>query len=146
MRHQKHGRKFGRTSAHRHAMFSNMVASLITHERIETTDAKAKEVRRIAEKAITWSVSLGDLLTRDADKLDAEDKARKLHAVRMAGRASPGRQVKVARFSAITRCQSGTGKSATMPCSSCCRRRARSSCARSWCGPDALITTAMSPA
>ena len=70
MRHQKHGRKFGRKSAHRHAMFSNMVASLITHERIQTTDAKAKELRRIAERAINWSASLGDLLIKDREKLD----------------------------------------------------------------------------
>ena len=86
MRHQKHGRTLGRKSAHRKAMWSNMVASLIEHERVQTTDAKAKELRRIAERTINWSASLGDLLTRDADKLDAEDKARKLHAIRMAGR------------------------------------------------------------
>ena len=55
MRHQKHGRTLGRKSSHRHAMFSNMVASLIEHERIQTTDAKAKELRRIAERTINWS-------------------------------------------------------------------------------------------
>ena len=86
MRHQKHGRTLGRKSAHRKAMWSNMVASLIEHERVQTTDAKAKELRRIAERTINWSASLGDLLTRESDKLDATDKARKLHAIRMAGR------------------------------------------------------------
>jgi large subunit ribosomal protein L17 len=53
MRHRKSARKFGRTSSHRHAMFRNMVVSLFQHERIETTDTKAKELRRIAEKLIT---------------------------------------------------------------------------------------------
>ena len=86
MRHQKHGKKLGRVSSHRDAMWANMVSSLIEHERIQTTDVKAKQLKRIAEKAITWSVSLGELLTKDADKLDAEDRARKVHAIRMARR------------------------------------------------------------
>ncbi len=86
MRHLKHGKKLGRLSAHRHAMWSNMVSSLIEHERVETTDVKAKQLKRLAEKTITWSTSLGDLLTRDEAKLDAEDRARKVHAIRMARR------------------------------------------------------------
>ena len=53
MRHQKSGRKFSRTSAHRQAMFSNMAASLIKHELIKTTLPKAKELRRVAEPLIT---------------------------------------------------------------------------------------------
>ncbi len=53
MRHRARSRKLGRTSAHRKAMYRNMVTSLLEHERIETTDAKAKEVRRIAERMIT---------------------------------------------------------------------------------------------
>ncbi len=53
MRHLKGGRKLGRTSAHRKAMLRNMVTSLLDVERIETTDAKAKEVRRLAERMIT---------------------------------------------------------------------------------------------
>ena len=53
MRHQKSGRKFSRTSAHREAMFSNMAASLIKHELIRTTLPKAKELRRVAEPLIT---------------------------------------------------------------------------------------------
>lgn len=53
MRHQKSGRKLGRTSSHRKAMLANMATSLLQHERIKTTDAKAKEVRRVAEKLIT---------------------------------------------------------------------------------------------
>ncbi|MBH1567573.1 50S ribosomal protein L17 [Stenotrophomonas maltophilia] len=53
MRHQKSGRKFSRTSAHREAMFKNMAASLFTHELIKTTLPKAKELRRVAEPLIT---------------------------------------------------------------------------------------------
>ena len=53
MRHRARSRKFGRTSPHRFAMVRNMVTSLLEHGRIETTDAKAKEVRRIAERMIT---------------------------------------------------------------------------------------------
>ncbi len=53
MRHQKSGRKLNRDSAHRKAMFSNMVASLIKHELIRTTLPQAKELRRFAEPLIT---------------------------------------------------------------------------------------------
>ncbi|MGY1409936.1 MULTISPECIES: 50S ribosomal protein L17 [unclassified Luteimonas] len=53
MRHQKAGRKFNRTSAHRQAMFSNMAASLFKHELIKTTLPKAKELRRVAEPLVT---------------------------------------------------------------------------------------------
>jgi large subunit ribosomal protein L17 len=53
MRHRARARKFGRSSAHRLAMYRNMVTSLLEHGRVETTDAKAKEVRRIAERMIT---------------------------------------------------------------------------------------------
>ena len=53
MRHQKSGRKFNRTSAHRGAMFSNMAVSLFEHELIKTTLPKAKELRRVAEPLIT---------------------------------------------------------------------------------------------
>ena len=53
MRHRHGARKLNRTSAHRKAMFSNMVVSLLTHEQIKTTLPKAKELRRIADKMIT---------------------------------------------------------------------------------------------
>ena len=53
MRHLKAGRKLGRSASHRKAMLRNMVTSLIEHGRITTTDAKAKEVRRYAERMIT---------------------------------------------------------------------------------------------
>ena len=53
MRHRVSGRKLGRTSSHRRAMFRNQLASLIEHERIRTTLHKAKELRPLAEKMIT---------------------------------------------------------------------------------------------
>lgn len=53
MRHRKSGKRLGRNSSHRKAMFSNMAASLFDHELIKTTLAKAKELRRIAEPLIT---------------------------------------------------------------------------------------------
>ena len=53
MRHKKFGRALGRSSAHRSAMFRIMVTSLFEHERIVTTNEKAKEIRPIAEKMIT---------------------------------------------------------------------------------------------
>ncbi len=53
MRHRKAGRKLGRTSSHRKAMMRNLVTSLLKYEKITTTDAKAKELRSVAEKMIT---------------------------------------------------------------------------------------------
>ena len=55
MRHQKSGRKLGRTSSHRQAMFRNMAVSLFRHEQIRTTLPKAKELRRDAEPLITMA-------------------------------------------------------------------------------------------
>jgi large subunit ribosomal protein L17 len=63
MRHQKQGRKLGRDSAHRKAMYANLTASLIEHGRIKTTLAKAKEVRPVAEQMITLG-RRGDLHAR----------------------------------------------------------------------------------
>ena len=58
MRHQRKSRRFGRTPAHRKAMFDNMVTSLFLHERILTTLEKAKELRRVAEKLIKFETQL----------------------------------------------------------------------------------------
>ena len=69
MRHRKKGRHFSRTAAHRRATLRNMATSLFVHERIETTTAKAKELRPFAERLIT--------LARRGD----------LHARRLAGRS-----------------------------------------------------------
>jgi large subunit ribosomal protein L17 len=53
MRHQRSGKKLGRDSAHRKALYANLTASLIEHGRIRTTETKAKAVRPVAEKMIT---------------------------------------------------------------------------------------------
>ena len=53
MRHRRKGRKLGRDSSHRKALYSNMCGALFEHGRIRTTEAKAKELRPIAEKLIT---------------------------------------------------------------------------------------------
>ena len=55
MRHRNQGRKLGRTSSHRSAMFANMAAALIKHEQIKTTLPKAKELRPVVEKLVTLS-------------------------------------------------------------------------------------------
>ena len=60
MRHQRAGRKLGRDSAHRKALYSNLAGALIEHGRIQTTEAKAKEVRPVVEKMITLG-KRGDL-------------------------------------------------------------------------------------
>jgi len=53
MRHLKAGRKLGRTSAHRAALYRNLVTELLSHDRIRTTDQKAKEIRRFADRMVT---------------------------------------------------------------------------------------------
>ena len=63
MRHLKEGRKLNRTSSHRKALLRNMVTSLLEFEKIETTDAKAKELRKVADKMVTWG-KRGDLHAR----------------------------------------------------------------------------------
>ncbi len=63
MRHRKSGRKLNRTSSHRKALFRNQLNQLIEHERICTTEAKAKELRRFADKIITLAKK-GDLHAR----------------------------------------------------------------------------------
>ena len=63
MRHRKSGVKLNRTTSHRQAMFRNMVTSLFKHDRIKTTDAKAKELRRWADHIVTLA-KRGDLHAR----------------------------------------------------------------------------------
>ena len=82
MRHLKAGRKFGRNTSHRRAMFRNLAGNLILHERIRTTDAKAKELRRIVERLITRAVRLGDDLTVDIGKISDADKRQQVTAAR----------------------------------------------------------------
>ena len=74
MRHRKSGRRFGRSSAHRKAMFSNMATALIKHEQISTTLAKAKDLRPVVEKIITLG-KRGDLHARRQAYAALNDKA-----------------------------------------------------------------------
>ena len=63
MRHLKQGRKLGRTTAHRKALLRNLATALLEHERIITTEPKAKELRRVADKLVTLG-KRGDLHAR----------------------------------------------------------------------------------
>lgn len=77
MRHKNSGRQFSRNSSHRRAMLRSLTANLIAHERIETTDAKAKELRRVAERVITKARRLGEVAYTPQDKLSLADRARR---------------------------------------------------------------------
>jgi large subunit ribosomal protein L17 len=85
MRHGKSGRQFSRNTSHRRAMFRALTANLVTHERIETTDAKAKELRRVAERLITQAVRLGKVAYTPQSELGPADKARRQAAVQRVG-------------------------------------------------------------
>jgi large subunit ribosomal protein L17 len=63
MRHRKAGRKLGRSSGHRRALYKNLITELFRHERIKTTEAKAKAIRGKTEKLITLG-KRGDLHAR----------------------------------------------------------------------------------
>ena len=79
MRHRKLGRRLGRDSGHRQAMFANMAAALVRHEQIVTTLPKAKDLRRVMEKYITLA-KRGDLGSRRiaAARMRDEEMVKKL--------------------------------------------------------------------
>jgi large subunit ribosomal protein L17 len=83
MRHRKSGRKLGRKSSHRTALFNNLVTSLLTHGRIETTEAKAKELRGFADATIQWGISVHALVAK-GDQVTPAERAKIIHAKRMA--------------------------------------------------------------
>jgi large subunit ribosomal protein L17 len=101
MRHKRAGLHLSRTAAHRKALFSNMVAALLTYERIRTTAVKAKEIRRLAERAITWARRLGPILTKKPDKRTDEERAQVVHAMRMALRVVRDRDAVLKLFEEI---------------------------------------------
>ncbi len=86
MRHRNSGRQFGRNTSHRRAMLRALTANLVAHERIETTDAKAKELRRVAEKLITKAIRLGPVAYTPQKDLDAAGRARRTAAEQRIGR------------------------------------------------------------
>ena len=83
MRHQNSGRKFDRNPSSRKAMFRNLAANLILNEKIETTDAKAKELRRVAERLITKAIRLGEVSYTPQEKLSEVDKGKRLATKRL---------------------------------------------------------------
>lgn len=83
MRHQNAGRKFDRNTSSRKAMFRNLTANLVLNERIETTDAKAKELRRVAERLITKAIRLGEISYTPNEKLSEVDKGKRLATKRL---------------------------------------------------------------
>lgn len=91
MRHRKSGRKLGRNQSHRDAMFGNMATSLLSEEKIQTTTAKAKELRRVAERLISIAKRNATSLV-DAAKDD--DERQRLQAARVAGVRQAGRTVR----------------------------------------------------
>lgn len=95
MRHKNTGRKFDRDTSSRKAMFRNLAANLVLHERIETTDAKAKELRGITEKLITKAKRLGEAAYTEHDKLSPKDAARRLAVTREIGAYLPRFSTKI---------------------------------------------------
>ena len=78
MRHRNSGRKFDRDTSHRKATLRALTANLVLHERIETTDARAKEVRRVAEKLITKARRLGATAYTANEKLEKAERTKRL--------------------------------------------------------------------
>jgi large subunit ribosomal protein L17 len=84
-------------------MFRNLTANLILHERIETTDAKAKELRRVAERLITKARRLGSIAYTPQSDLSPADRARRLAASRNIAAYIPRFGVRVETGGATTR-------------------------------------------
>jgi large subunit ribosomal protein L17 len=76
------GRQFSRNTSHRRAMLRALTANLVAHERIETTDAKAKELRRVAERLITRAIRLGPVAYTPQKDLGVADQAKR-HAAQL---------------------------------------------------------------
>ncbi len=83
MRHGNSGRRLGRNAAHRDALYANLVTALFTHGRIETTEAKAKELRKFADATIRWGIDVADLVKK-GDKMSPVERSKVVHAKRMA--------------------------------------------------------------
>lgn len=86
MRHRNAGRQFSRNSSHRRAMLRALTANLIAHERIETTDAKAKDLRSVVEKVITKARRLGAIAYTPHAELSVADSARRQAAMQQVGK------------------------------------------------------------
>jgi large subunit ribosomal protein L17 len=86
VRHRNLTTKVRGNSTHNRAMYQNMLLGLVEHGRIQTTEKRARVVRSLAEKMVTRATRLGDLLLKDRSKLEPTDKARVIHAMRVARR------------------------------------------------------------
>lgn len=89
MRHHKKGRQLGRNSSHRRAMFRNMAAALFVHEKIDTTHAKAMELRGIVERIITKAAKAGESVGKPLDGLSQDERARQVHLRRIIAKFLP---------------------------------------------------------
>jgi len=110
MRHLKSGRKLNRTSPHRKAMFRNMVTSLLEHEQITTTDAKAKELRRVADRMIT----LGKRGTLDARRRAAAYVRKRSVVQKLFGEVAERFQARPGGYTRIVKIGPRQGDNASM--------------------------------
>ncbi len=95
MRHGNLGRKFDRNSSHRRAMFKSLMANLLLHERILTTEAKAKELRRLVERLVSKAVRLKEVSFTPFAELSPIDQVRRLTASRLLSAKIPRFGVRV---------------------------------------------------
>jgi large subunit ribosomal protein L17 len=103
MRHNNAGRKFDRNTSSRKSMFRNLTANLVLNERIETTEAKAKELRRVAERLITKAIRLGEISYTPQEKLSDVDKGKRLATKRIISAFLPRWGTSVAKGGATTK-------------------------------------------
>ena len=100
MRHGNSGRRLGRNASHRDALYANLVTALFTYGRIETTEAKAKELGRYAEPVIGWGIAVHALVAK-GEKATKAEKAQIVHAMRMARKTVTTRDAIQRLFSEI---------------------------------------------
>jgi len=100
MRHGNSGRKLSRTSSHRDALYANLVTALFTHGRIETTEAKAKELRKHADAAIRWGVQVAPALGK-GDQATPAERSSVVNAKRQARKVVKTREALDKLFSEI---------------------------------------------
>ncbi|MGM0574965.1 MAG: 50S ribosomal protein L17 [Myxococcota bacterium] len=110
MRHQKAGRRLGRTSSHRTAMFRNMVTSLFEHGRIRTTDQKAKELRQVADRMVT----LGKKNTVHARRLAARTIQDRVVLAKLFDEIAPGFEERHGGYTRIIKIGRRRGDNAMM--------------------------------
>ena len=110
MRHLKSGRKLGMTSSHRKAMFRNMVTSLFEHGKVTTTDTRAKELRKLADRLVT----LGKRNTLHAKRLAARTIRTREALVKLFDHIAPGFAEREGGYTRIVKVSSRLGDNATL--------------------------------